>query len=69
MILVTRLNGSIIYVNAELVKSVEPTPDAVISLVNGEKVVALEPAEVIVERIIAYQRKVHSSFSPATAGE
>ena len=61
MILITRLNGTTIYINAEMVKSVEPTPDAVITLTSGEKLVAREPVEVIIERIIEYQRKVHAS--------
>ena len=60
MIQITRLNGSIIYINAELIKSVEPTPDAVITLGNGEKYIARETAEVVVDRIIEYQRKVHT---------
>ncbi len=60
MILVTRLNGSVVYLNADLVKSVEPTPDAVITLTTGEKVVARESAQIIVERIIEYQHKVHA---------
>ena len=61
MILITRLNGTTIYINAELVKSVEPTPDAVITLTTGEKMVAKEPATVIIDRIIEYQRMVHAS--------
>jgi flagellar protein FlbD len=59
VVLITRLNGTIIYINAELIKSVEPTPDAVITLTNGERLVAKEPAEVVVARIIEYQRKKH----------
>jgi flagellar protein FlbD len=60
VILITRLNGSKIYINAELIKSVEPTPDAVITLDNGEKYIARETAEVVVDRIIEYQRKIHT---------
>ncbi len=66
MVLITRLNGTTIYLNAELIKSVEPTPDAVITLTNGERLVAKEPAEVVVARIIEYQRKVHM---PLISGE
>lgn len=68
MVLITRLNGTIIYLNAELIKSVEPTPDAVITLVNGERLVAKEPAEVVVARIIEYQRKKHMPVISDTTG-
>jgi flagellar protein FlbD len=69
VILVTRLNGSTIYINAELIRSVEPTPDAVITLTTGDKLVAKEPAEEIVQRIIAYQRQVHSAPTLIKPGE
>ena len=39
MILVTRLNGTTFYINAELIQSVEPTPDTVIALTNNVKVI------------------------------
>lgn len=61
MILVTRLNGTIFYLNAELIQSVESTPDTVITLINNEKMVVKEPAEVIVDRIIEYKRQVFAS--------
>ena len=69
MILITRLNGSTIYINADLIKSVEPTPDAVITLINGEKYIARETAEVVVERIAAYQHMVHTQPVLKQAGE
>ena len=68
MFLVTRLNGTRVYLNAELVKSVEPTPDAVITLTTGEKVVAKEPVEVIIGRIIEYQQKVHAIPQNVSSG-
>ncbi len=69
MIQITRFNGTVLYINAELIKTVEPTPDAVITLTSGEKMVAKEPAEVIVARIIEYQRQVHASPFTKASGE
>jgi flagellar protein FlbD len=60
VILVTRLNGSQFYINAELIQVIESTPDTVISLVNGVKVIVHEPAQVVVERVINYRRQVFS---------
>jgi len=56
MIKVTRMNGQAIVVNADLVKFVEETPDTIITLRDGEKILVLEPADVVVERAVEYAR-------------
>jgi len=61
VILVTRLNGSIYYINADLIQTIEPTPDTVITLTNNEKLVVKEPIEVLVERIIEYKHQVYGA--------
>ena len=43
MINVTRLNGKQIMINAELIESVEETPDTVVTLTDGKKFVVKEP--------------------------
>ncbi len=60
MIQVTRLNGATYFINAELIQSVEATPDTVITLINHEKVVVKESVPKIIEEFIHYQRLVHS---------
>ncbi len=62
MIAVTRLNGAKFYLNAELIQMIEQTPDTMITLVNEKKVVVLEPANVVAERIIFYQRSKRKSI-------
>jgi flagellar protein FlbD len=69
VILVTRFNGSKLYINAEMIKLVEPIPDTVITLNSGEKFVVRDSVELVVERIIEYQRKVHTSFPLEKTGE
>jgi flagellar protein FlbD len=64
---VTRLNGTHFYLNAELIQLVEQTPDTVITLVNEKKVIVLESAALVTERVLAYQRSVHQPFSTPTA--
>lgn len=59
MIQVTRLNGQKYFLNAELIQSVEATPDTVITLVNHEKVVVKESVPQIIAEFIEYQRLVH----------
>ena len=59
MILVTRFNGTKFYINAEMVMTVEATPDTVITLNNNTKVVVREKAEDVVKMIFEYIHKTH----------
>ncbi|NMC54061.1 MAG: flagellar FlbD family protein [Chloroflexi bacterium] len=63
MILVTRLNGSKFFINAELIRTIESTPDTVITLVDDMKLVVKESPELVVERVVEYRRKVRAPFS------
>ncbi|HEY8391136.1 MAG TPA: flagellar FlbD family protein [Capillibacterium sp.] len=58
MIKVTRFNGEEFWINPHLIEFMEETPDTVISLVTGKKVVVKERAAEVTERIIAYRRKL-----------
>lgn len=60
MIMVTRINKvEQFYVNEELIEFIEETPDTVISMESGKKIVVMESAEVIIDRIIQEKRKLH----------
>lgn len=60
MIMVTRINKvERFYVNEELIEFIEETPDTVISMESGKKIVVMESAEVIIDRIIQEKRKLH----------
>ena len=59
MILVTRLDGSELYVNAEFIQSVESTPDTHIVMVNGQSYVVTEPDIELVEHILEYRRGLY----------
>jgi flagellar protein FlbD len=50
------LNGSQLYLNSDLVKWLESSPDTVVTLVTGEKIVVVEPVDEIVRRIEARRR-------------
>ncbi len=60
MIKLTRFNGLRFYLNAELVRAVESTPDTVITLSNGEKILVKENPEDVIRKIIQYKRLVHN---------
>lgn len=55
MIRLTRLNHVPVFLNSDLIEHIEITPDTVISLTNGQKMVVLESAEQVVERVIAFR--------------
>ena len=56
MITLTRLNASKLIVNAEMVEFVESTPDTIISLLSGKKVVVAEPVDEVIGQIVEYRR-------------
>ena len=58
MIQLTRLNGNPLIVSSELIKYVESSPDTVLTLVNGEKILVRETSGEVIERAIAYRARV-----------
>jgi flagellar protein FlbD len=60
MITLTRLNGRLVVVNAELIKFVETTPDTLITLSSGDHMMVRESSEEVVERAIEYARRIRS---------
>ncbi len=58
MIELTRLNGSPMVVNSDLIKYVESSPDTTLTLLHGEKIVVAEPCAEVVRRITAYRTKL-----------
>jgi flagellar protein FlbD len=63
MIQLTRLNHHPLWVNSDLLKFVENTPDTVITLASGEKIVVLEDVGTIVDRLIAFRRRLLEGMS------
>ena len=58
MITVTRLNHSKIVLNSDLIEQIEPTPDTVISLTTGQRIIVRESTEEIVQRIVDFRRAI-----------
>ena len=63
MIRVTRLDGTPMLVNVDQITWVEFTPDTVISLANGEKLLVRDDAEAIVHRTHDFKRSLLSGPS------
>lgn len=62
MIKVTRFQGKEYYLNSDLVMTIEETPDTVITLLNGVKIVVKEDMDVVVERIKDFRKEVNYPF-------
>ena len=58
MIRLTRLNHAAMVLNADLIEHIDVTPDTVISLTTGEKLMVLETAEEVVERVVKFRRSI-----------
>jgi len=59
MIQLTQLNGRPIVVNADLIEFVESTPDTIISLTTGKKILVRESDEDVIRLTAAYRRMCH----------
>jgi flagellar protein FlbD len=63
MIRLTRLNNQPLTVNSDLIKFVEQSPDTLITLVTGEKIVVRESPEEVLARLIEFRRAVLQGLS------
>lgn len=67
MIELTRLNGSHLLVNCDLIKHAEAAPDTVLTLITGEKLVVLEPYNEVRTRTLQYRASVIRTAWPDAA--
>ena len=58
MIRLTRLNEQPFVLNAELIRTVEETPDTTITLTSGERMMVREPMDEVVKRATDYGRSL-----------
>ena len=60
MIRLTRLNGRPFVLNAEQIKTVEETPDTMVTLLAGDQLVVLEKMDEVIARAVEYARMIRS---------
>ena len=48
--------------NAEIIETIEETPDTVVTLTNGKKLIVDEPMDEIVRRVMKYRRALHQFY-------
>lgn len=60
MISLTRLNNEKFVLNADLIEFMEETPDTVITMTTGKKIVVRESVDVVIDKIVKYRKRVFS---------
>ena len=63
MIPLTRPDGTTLLVNPDRIETVEETPDCVVTLADGKKLLVRESAAEVAERFRAYQRMLRQPES------
>ena len=58
MIRVTKFDGTPMVLNAEWIQSVEETPDTVITLTTGAKILVQEKVEKVIEAFEDYKKRI-----------
>lgn len=58
MIRLTRLDDREVVINSDLVVMVEATPDTVVTLTTGDRILVKEGVEEVVERAVAFRHRV-----------
>lgn len=63
MIELTRLNGTPMIVNSDLIKTAEASPDTMLTLITGEKLLVREKTAEVMERVLAYRAQLLAAVS------
>ena len=58
MIVVTRLHGSVLALNCDLIERVEASPRTVLTLVDGSRYVVRESVDEVVDKVRAFRASV-----------
>ena len=58
MIRLTRLNRESFYLNPDLIQEMETTPDTVLTLKTGVRIVVQDPPEKVIDEIVEFKRRI-----------
>ena len=62
MIDVTRMNGTVLTVNTDLIEFVEETPDTVITLSSGRKIIVKESRQEVKNLVKLYKKEIYCNI-------
>lgn len=58
MIELSRINGTRFVLNCDLIKYVESTPDTIITLASGERIMVRDPVDEVVRKTLEYRKRI-----------
>lgn len=58
MIELTRLNGKAIYINPHQIEYIECSPDTILTMLSGKRLVVLEDYRSVFDKIVEYRRLI-----------
>lgn len=68
MIELTRLNGNAVVLNSDLIKSAESSPDTMLTLINGEKIMVRESCQQVVEKVMVWRASLLAEVAKLAPG-
>lgn len=72
MVQLTKLNGSPVFVNPDLIRWIEPSPDTLLAFADGERLMVRESPEFVRARFLEFRREcarvVAAAQSEASCG-
>lgn len=63
MIELEKLNGETVILNADLIEFIEVTPDTMVTLTTGRKIMVRDTVDEVVQKVIKYRRFLHEGLS------
>lgn len=63
MIELTRLNGNPMVLNSDLIKTAEASPDTMLTLITGEKLIVRETCAEVMDAVIQYRAALLASVA------
>ncbi len=60
MVELTKLNGSKLVINSDLIEFIEASPDSLITLTTGTKIMVQESIAQIIEAVVQFRRRIRS---------
>jgi flagellar protein FlbD len=58
MIRLTRYDSTVFVVNCDIIQYVESTPDTILTLTTGDKLMVRETADEVIARVIEFKREI-----------
>jgi flagellar protein FlbD len=63
MIKLTKLNGNPMALNSDLIRTAEASPDTMLTLINGERLIVREELDEVMERVVRYRARLLAAVS------